>query len=421
MNSKLVLWIIQKISPFFTNLFFLLFIFFYSSILQAQWVQTGGAGITGVNDFAVSGLNIFVGTNSGGIFLSTNSGASWTNVNNELTSYSVGAFFVNGTNLFVVATGGVYLSTNDGSSWNAVNNGLLDTIISTLTGSGTNLFAGTYSGNVYLSTNNGTSWSKASNGLTTSPIYALTISGTNIFAGTAGAGVYLSTNNGTSWTAVNNGLDLFNSSVYTLAPSGTNIIAGTGGHYTGNIYVSTDNGTNWTLFNNGLGDNIYAIVFSGTNIFAGTARTGVYSSTINGTSWTQASNGLNETFISSLAVSGTNLFAGTYGGVWKRPLSEFTDVTEEVNNLPKGITLSQNYPNPWNPTTSINYSLVKEGNVSISVYNAIGSKVATIVNGYKPAGSYSVQFNGSNLPSGIYFYKLEAGQFSQVKKMILVK
>jgi hypothetical protein len=88
---------------------------------------------------------------------------------------------------------------------------------------------------------------------------------------------------------------------------------------------------------------------------------------------------------------------------------------------PREFVLSQNYPNPFNPTTTINYSLPKAGNVKLTVYNAIGSKVATIINVYKIAGNYSIQFNGSSLASGIYFYKIEAGQFSQIKKMILMK
>src|ERR1035437_257779 len=97
-----------------------------------------------------------------------------------------------------------------------------------------------------------------------------------------------------------------------------------------------------------------------------------------------------------------------------------TGVTSELfNNL--SFNLQQNYPNPFNPTTTINYSLAKEGNVKLTVYDAIGSKVATIVNEYKPAGNYSVNFNATELPSGTYYYKIEAGQFSQIKKMILLK
>src|ERR1035437_7813093 len=98
----------------------------------------------------------------------------------------------------------------------------------------------------------------------------------------------------------------------------------------------------------------------------------------------------------------------------------FTGVANESTGV-QSFNLHQNYPNPFNPVTTINYSLAKEDNVKLTVYNAIGSKVATIVDEYKPAGNYSVNFNGSNLASGIYLYKIEAGQFSQVKKMMLLK
>jgi hypothetical protein len=88
---------------------------------------------------------------------------------------------------------------------------------------------------------------------------------------------------------------------------------------------------------------------------------------------------------------------------------------------PNNYTLEQNYPNPFNPSTVISYSLPSASNVKLIVYNTIGQTVNVLENGYKNAGNYSIQFNGGNLPSGIYFYRLEAGQFSQVKKMMLVK
>jgi len=88
---------------------------------------------------------------------------------------------------------------------------------------------------------------------------------------------------------------------------------------------------------------------------------------------------------------------------------------------PIEYSISQNYPNPFNPVTTIKYSLAKEGNVNLTVYNTLGSKVATIVNEYKPAGNYSIQFNGRNLTSGIYLYRLESGNYSAVKKFILMK
>ena len=98
-----------------------------------------------------------------------------------------------------------------------------------------------------------------------------------------------------------------------------------------------------------------------------------------------------------------------------------SSIEGDVNLTPTQFSLSQNYPNPFNPSTTINYSITKAGNVKITVYNAIGSTVATIVNEYKPAGNYSVQFNGTNLSSGIYLYRLESGNYNATRKLIFLK
>jgi uncharacterized protein (TIGR02145 family) len=99
-----------------------------------------------------------------------------------------------------------------------------------------------------------------------------------------------------------------------------------------------------------------------------------------------------------------------------------TGIDDHSNNtLPKSIELFQNFPNPFNPSTTIKYSLPKSGNVKLTIYNALGSKIAAIVNEYKPAGYYSVQFNGNNLASGIYLYRLESGNYSSTKKFIMLK
>lgn len=101
---------------------------------------------------------------------------------------------------------------------------------------------------------------------------------------------------------------------------------------------------------------------------------------------------------------------------------EINPVTVEVSNpLPDEYMLSQNYPNPFNPTTTIKFSLPSAGNITLSVFNAIGEEVQNLENGYKQAGSYEVNFDASKLTSGFYFYQLNAGNFKQTKKMILLK
>lgn len=100
--------------------------------------------------------------------------------------------------------------------------------------------------------------------------------------------------------------------------------------------------------------------------------------------------------------------------------SSFTDVANE-NMCGFSFILKQNYPNPFNPTTTISYSLLSAAKIKLNVYNILGQEVKILENEFKHAGNYSINFNTSHLPSGIYFYKLEAGQFSRIKKMILMK
>ena len=89
--------------------------------------------------------------------------------------------------------------------------------------------------------------------------------------------------------------------------------------------------------------------------------------------------------------------------------------------IPEKFTLLQNFPNPFNPSTNINYAIPKGSNVKLTVFNLLGQEIATIVNKFQNAGSYSIKFDAGNLTSGIYFYKLEAGDFVEVKKMCLIR
>lgn len=85
------------------------------------------------------------------------------------------------------------------------------------------------------------------------------------------------------------------------------------------------------------------------------------------------------------------------------------------------FSLSQNYPDPFNSSTTISFSVKQDGVVRLSVYNILGSRVAVILDSYRPAGDYSVKFSGNNLPGGVYFYKLESGGMILTKKFILLK
>jgi photosystem II stability/assembly factor-like uncharacterized protein len=94
---------------------------------------------------------------------------------------------------------------------------------------------------------------------------------------------------------------------------------------------------------------------------------------------------------------------------------------EEINNIPKEYRIEQNFPNPFNPATTIRYSIPENGFVILKIYNAIGKEMATLVNENKQVGEYEIRYDGSKLPSGVYFYQLKSGSFVETKKMILLK
>jgi Secretion system C-terminal sorting domain len=119
---------------------------------------------------------------------------------------------------------------------------------------------------------------------------------------------------------------------------------------------------------------------------------------------------------------------------WASVYSDFVSITTEFLNrrgggdspefsfeLPKQFNLSQNYPNPFNPVTKINFALPKQGFVTLIIYDITGREVKTLISEVKQAGYYSVDFNGSSLSSGVYFYKIQSGDFISVKRMVLIK
>ena len=109
-------------------------------------------------------------------------------------------------------------------------------------------------------------------------------------------------------------------------------------------------------------------------------------------------------------------------GFWYQYAKTITDVEDRwMFEIPKQFELHQNYPNPFNPTTVIRYGIPKESTVKLVVYNILGEMVKTLIENKQKAGSYEVNFNASNLATGIYIYRIQAGDFVETKKMVLMK
>ena len=380
----------------------------------SPWIPMYNGMNTGkiVKAYTTIGNNIFAGTQSNGVYKSTDNGLNWISVNNglsnqnilSLTSYN--NFLYAGTSL-----GGIYQSTNNGDYWVAVSNGLGNNAkVNTLLTKGTSIYAGTASG-VFMTTNNGGLWTQSGLTWDTRILY---LNGNTIYAGTYLGGLHISTDNGTSWMARNSGLG--NMRVLSITVNGNNLFAGT----EGGIFLSTNNGLNWTagwLTN----QTIYSLAASNNRIFIG-SNIGSLVSFDNGLSWININFGfVSVTNVYSYLINNDHIFAGTNNSVWRHVLSEVIGISTISNHVPKTYSLSQNYPNPFNPSTKIKFDVLRSNIVTLKVFDVLGREIATLVNEQVKPGTYEVDWNASNYPSGVYFYTMRTEGYTETKRMILIK
>jgi len=117
----------------------------------------------------------------------------------------------------------------------------------------------------------------------------------------------------------------------------------------------------------------------------------------------------------------TAFLVGGGGTILKAEINNVNSIQATNEFLPNKFELHQNYPNPFNPTTSIEFGIREKGNVRISIHNILGEEIKVLLDGEKEAGYYSTDFNASDLPSGVYFYRMQTGKFIDTKKMILLR
>lgn len=382
-----------------------------------QWVQTSGPNGNSVICFTTSGNNLFGGNYYGGIYRTSNNGNNWMFLNSGLGSYEVRALASRNNYIFAgTPGGGIYRSTNNGANWINTNNGLTNTNIESLAINGINIFAGVSNG-IFRSTNNGDSWVNMTNEL--SWVYTFLVKTPNVFAATNN-GIFMSSNNGINWIDVTN--DLPYRHIRFLASNGSTIFAGT--VYEG-IYRTTNNCANWNPVNTGLPNlQLTAMSSDGTNLFAGTYD-GVYISRNNGNNWVKRNEGLpNNLIVFTFAVFNNYIFTSTnLQPVWRRSIPEIisTEITTISEIIPNKYELKQNYPNPFNPTTIIKFDLPKSSNVMITIYDLTGKTVEVLLNEPLKAGTYQIDWNGANYPSGVYFYNISMGNYTETKRMTLIK
>jgi hypothetical protein len=409
----------------------LLYVFFavclWINITSAQWTQiNSNLGSVNVTGLARIGTTIYASTSDKGIFSSTNNGASWSAYSGNDTLPNLN---VNGLDSDVMSGNGMFIYTTNGMASVQTTVPLnVPPFIQTLSNKNLMLYrqyqspsrrriVGTKSAGIFYTDDDAT-WiaatgipagaSKNIRGFICEDITVLALAGTE-------NGAFISTDRGASWTAANTGLagaalkinNLF--SIFALtgnglyyaslkAFTGWGPVVATGDYRTCAADVST---MKYYFFGNNVG----------TSINLQTMAIGTIPLT-----------GISGGAITTALFYGTNIFVGTEtGGVFRAQVSALVTGVNENTELPNEFHLSQNYPNPFNPSTTISFSIPSQSYVSLKVFDALGREVSVLVSQELTAGTYSHQWTSTGLPSGVYFYRLQAGNFSESRKLVLVK
>ncbi len=393
-----------------------------------------------INSLTANNGGVYAGTTGGGVQRTNDNGVTWTSGYGGMQDTNgyippVNVLADSGVMLYAgTATRGVYYSSNNGVGWHAVGKGLPGMDIQAIAAKSSYVFAAVAENNVYRASNTTFTWSQSNTELGGDfPfIYALADAGNGVFAATAG-GMMMTSDNGGSWSIVNNGFPcatcVTKPVTHALIGSGTDVYIATDS----GVFRSTDNGTSWFLANSGLEGQILTSMTSvAGDVFVGTASGGVFLSSDNGATWTATNTGLIDMSVTALGISNGYLYAAAQGmnsgsAMWQRALADFgiVGVQESKNTIPTELSLAQNYPNPFSSTTTISFTA--DNVSSLKVYDALGRQVADLTNQVSrmghisPTGSRTVEFDASALPTGMYYYRLAAGKFSQCGKMEIIQ
>jgi hypothetical protein len=233
--------------------------------------------------------------------------------------------------------------------------------------------------------------------------------------------IFRTTNGGVTW--VNQSLAQTNSLLsvcFTDANTGTAVGAG------GIIFRTTNGGATWTAQSSGTTQVLLSVSFTDANNGTAVGNRGTIVRTTNGgATWTvqpSPSGTVKDLKGVCFTDANTGTIVGDYGTILRTTTGGVVSVQDEhISEIPKDFILLQNYPNPFNPSTSIQYAVGNRQFVQLKVYDILGNEVATLVNEEKSPGTYEVEFNATQLSSGVYFYRLQAGDFIETKKMILLR
>lgn len=371
---------------------------------------------------------------AGTLVRTTNGGVYWDILHSQMDGQELGGiFFINETTGMAV-NGQIIRTTDKGENWNIIDSGNPWYMAGISFSDENNGFAVGVNGKITHSTDGGNSWGLQQSGTdqflwrvsAVSAIYAYAVGGN--YGGQGGV-IVKTSDGGTSWHSLT-----LPSNAGLLGVSFVDPETGTAVGSSGTIMHTTDGGASWTIQPSGTSNLLFGVSFSDAMTGTVVGSGGVILRTTNsGDSWiSQNSNSTNNI----LSVSFANSMVGiAVGGSMTLPvILSTTDGGEnwiDRSNAPLGILndkvspaefrLEQNFPNPFNPSTSIQYSVPSTQWVSINIFNSIGEQIETLVSGMVTKGVHEIIFNSKNLSSGVYFYRIEAKSSSLTKKLVILK
>ncbi|HXX63895.1 MAG TPA: T9SS type A sorting domain-containing protein, partial [Bacteroidota bacterium] len=419
----------------------------YSIATDSTWsIQTSGTTDSLWCVKAVNNNMAWTGGSKGGVFVTGNGGISWAPVGggaigsatvDAIEALDAGTAYVS---CYAGGNGTIYRTTNGGSLWSAVANvaGVAIGGIQMKTplegyAVGTPVSA---KWTILKTTDGGTSWTALPTGPAVDSLTAVAINyygpyfmrprgvqllGDTLWFGSLSGMVYRSTNLGASWSTglsnvVLNALH-FNSSAIGLA----------GGAFDGSTRSSVSGGASWDTAGAIWSKPVTCIGGSSTEFWATTGGAIAYTNS-GGQNWSFSSPGywgifepLNAISFSSAGSLLSGWAVGDSGLILHYQRGGAAAVKGAGSARAGQFSLEQNFPNPFNPTTTIRYTTPRRSHIVLSVYNSLGQRVSTIVNNIVEPGEHQARFDGSSLASGIYFYRLQADAFVQTRKLVLVR
>ncbi len=362
--------------------------------------------------------DVIAATNTSLLIRSSDHGTTWNTLPYSPLYTSSNGLVVNRIGQLLTGSNGLIIRSSDlGYSWDSVYSlGPSGTCRSLAVGDSGLVVASTTAG-TFRSTDDGTTWIPT----TVPPSSGLLVTRLNtVLMGNDSDGwVQRSTDEGETWTPVRAGT-AYQGLPSIVQTSSADIYLGGND---GKIYRSTDDGQSWSRRDtSGLPSSSVSRLFAVSDriLVASVPGNGTYRSTDAGSHWEEWGSGIPlPTSVWSFTMDSAGyVYAGSEGIA--RTINLATSVTPGMTE-PRSFSLLQNYPNPFNPSTAINYQLAAGSRVSLRVYNILGEEVEMLVNGYQQPGEHSVRFNAAGLPSGVYFYRIQAGRFTSTKKMLLLR